>query len=196
MMSSMKFARFTTLEIVLMAILATVNAIVTIFMSTVNQFLTTLGGPIATSTIVGVYMVYGVLAIYIIRKPGAACITYAIGAAIQCLLGNAYGIPAAITAALCYAVAVEGIACCFKYKRWTLPVMLLIGLCAVPLWYIGAVYLFGYTAWSIPQLVIAFIVRCISGIILCGWLSKVLGDTLLKTGMLRAFLIAKAAKLK
>jgi len=189
-----KFQRFTTLEIVLMAILAMANAVLTVFLSSVNQFLTTLGGPIATSTIVGVYMIYGVLAMYIIRKPGTAFITYMLGATVQTLLGNSYGMAASVVAALCYALAVELICLLFRYKRWSVGVMMLIGFCAVPLWFIFAANMFGYLKWGWTQLTIALIVRCISGVILCGWLSKVIGDAMKRTGLLRTFLIGKDAK--
>ncbi|OPA75577.1 hypothetical protein BVG16_19740 [Paenibacillus selenitireducens] len=188
--------RFTTLEIVLMAVLAMANAVLSTFLSTVNQFLTTLGGPIATSTIVGLYMIYGVLAMYIIRKPGTAFITYMLGAIVQTLLGNSYGIAASLVAALCYAVAVELVCAIFKYKRWTMGVTMLLGLCAVPLWFIFAANMFGYLKWGMGQLTIAFIVRCLSGLILCGMLTKMIGDAMVRTGLLRSFNIVKDAKLR
>lgn len=51
------FAKFTTLDIVLMAMLAAANAVMTVYLSPVNQALNGLGGPIATSTITGLYMI-------------------------------------------------------------------------------------------------------------------------------------------
>jgi len=189
-----KLQRFTTIEIVLMAILAMANAVLTVFLSSVNQFLTTLGGPIATSTIVGIYMIYGVLAMYIIRKPGTAFITFMLGATVQTLLGNSYGMAASVVAALCYALAVELICMLFRYRRWNVGVMMTIGFCAVPLWFIFAANMFGYLKWGLPQLTIALIVRCISGIILCGWLSKVIGDAMARTGLLRTFNIGRDVK--
>ena len=47
-----------------------VNAVLTVYIGPVNKLLSSLGGPIATSTTTGIYMVYGLLAYYIIRKPG------------------------------------------------------------------------------------------------------------------------------
>ncbi|MGV2794641.1 hypothetical protein GNF78_15610, partial [Clostridium perfringens] len=77
------WSAFTTLDIVLMAMLAAANAVLTVYISPVNQALNGIGGPIATSTITGLYMVYGLLACYIIRKPGTAVITFGIGAVVQ-----------------------------------------------------------------------------------------------------------------
>ncbi|TCZ80077.1 hypothetical protein E0485_04260 [Paenibacillus albiflavus] len=188
-MNNKKF--FTTLDIVLMALLAVGNGILTNYLAFVNKSLTTLGGPIATSTIVGLYMIYGVLAMYIIRKPGAAAITYLIGAIIQSLLGISYGMASAFIAAGCYAVMVELIYLLFRYKNWGYLSISLASLFAVPLWFVFAANMYGYYKWDIEILIIAFIVRCISGVILCGWLSKWIGDAMAKTGMLKRFAIGK-----
>jgi energy-coupling factor transport system substrate-specific component len=186
----MKAKSFTTFDIVLMALLAVANAVMTTYLSYVNKALTAMGGPILTATIVGVYMVYGVLAIYIIRKPGAAFITYLIGATIQSLLPGSYGMAAAFVAAICYAVAVEGVFAAFRYKRWDYFSVILASLCAVPLWFVFAAYMFGYLKWGAPVLIIALIVRCLSGIVLCGLVTKWLGDGLAKTGLLKFYAVS------
>jgi energy-coupling factor transport system substrate-specific component len=186
----MKIKSFTTFDIVLMALLAVANGVMTTYMSFVNKALTAMGGPILTSTIVGVYMVYGVLAMYIIRKPGAALFTYLIGATVQTLMGVSYGMASAYVAALCYAVAIEGVFALFRYKRWGYFSVILASLAAVPLWFVFAAYMFGYLSWGIPVLLIALVVRCLSGIVLCGLVTKWLGDGLAKTGLLKFYAVS------
>ncbi|WP_442604253.1 ECF transporter S component [Paenibacillus sp. KN14-4R] len=183
--------RFTTLDIVLMALLAVANGVLTNYLAFVNKFLTTLGGPIATSTIVGVYMVYGLLAMYIIRKPGTALITYLIGATLQTLLGISYGPASAYTAAICYALVAEIVFALYRYKNWGYFSMSLASFFMVPLWFVFAANMFGYWKWDVSTLSIAFVVRCVSGVILCGMLTKWLGDTINKTGLLRGFTVGK-----
>ena len=180
---------FTVMEIVLMALLAAANGVLTYYLAFVNKTLTTIGGPILTSTITGIYMLYGVLALYIIRKPGAAAITYMIGAFVQILSGIAYGMASAIVAAACYAVFVELIFALYRYRRWDYTSMVLASLCAVPLWFICAAFMYGYLEWGVPVLLAAFVVRCISGVVLCGVLGKWLGDRLAGLGLLRTFAI-------
>jgi energy-coupling factor transport system substrate-specific component len=175
------------MDIVLMALLAAANGVLTYYLAFVNKTLTAVGGPILTSTITGIYMLYGVLAIYIIRKPGTAAITYFIGAFIQILSGIAYGVPSAIIAAACYAVFVELVFALFRYNRWNYFTVPLASLCAVPLWFIFAAYMYGYVEWGVPILLAAFVVRCLSGIVLCGLLAKWLGDRLAAIGLLRFF---------
>lgn len=179
--------KFTTFDIVLMALLAVANAVLTIYLAYLNKMLTALGGPVATATTVGIYMIYGLLAMYIIRKPGAAFITYMIGATVQTLLGISYGAAAAYIAALCYAVAVEAVFALFRYKKWGYLSIMTASLCAVPLWFVFAAYMFGYIKWDISVLLLAFLIRCISGVILCGVLTKWIGDRLAATGLLRSF---------
>lgn len=181
------FAAFTTLDIVLMAMLATANGVMTFYLSVVNKMLNNLGGPIATSTITGLYIIYGLLAYYIIRKPGTAVITYGIGALVQSFIGSAYGLASIVVAALCYMVVLEVLFWITRYKRWNTAFIMTAGAALVPLWFVFAAQMFGYTAWGWPVLLIAFVTRVVSGAILCGWLTKVLGEGLIRTGLLRKY---------
>lgn len=188
----MKLKSFTTLDIVLMALLAVANGVLTTYLAFVNKMLTALGGPIATSTITGLYMIYGVLAIYIIRKPGAALITYLIGAIVQSFMGNSYGMASAFIAAICYAVAVEAVFALSRYRTWGYGSVVAASVAAVPLWFFFAAYMYGYLEWGLPVLTGALIVRCLSGAVLCGLVAKWLGDQLARTGLLRAYPIGQS----
>ncbi|MDO7908276.1 ECF transporter S component [Paenibacillus sp. JX-17] len=181
------FQAFTTLDIVLMAMLATANGAMTFYLSVVNKALNSLGGPIATSTITGLYMVYGLLAYYIIRKPGTAVITYALGAVVQSFIGTAYGITSVIAAAACYMVVAELVFALLRYRVWNRFIMMIAGAALVPIWFLIAARLFGYMEWGWNVLLIALAVRIVSGAVLCGLVSKLLGDALVKTGLLRRF---------
>jgi energy-coupling factor transport system substrate-specific component len=182
---------FTTFEIVLMALLAVANGVLTTYTAFINQMLTAAGGPILTSTITGIYMIYGLLAVYIIRKPGTAIITYLFGAIMQSLLGNSYGMLSAFVAAVCYAVVAEVLFYLYRYNKWGYGPMALAGACMVPIWFFFAAYLYGYLKWGIPVLAAALIVRTLSGVVLCGLITKWLGDQLAKTGLLRSFALGK-----
>ena len=183
--------RFTMNEWILMALLAAANGAATTLLAYVNKMLNVWGGPILTSTIVGVYVVYGVLAMYIIRKPGASLFTYAIGALIQIMMGNAYGAWSAIAAAACYAVVAEPLFYLYKYRHLTWTRMMFIGTAMVPLWFIVASFMFGYIAYAPSVLVITLIVRCLSGMLLCGALTKWLGDRLAGTRYVRSFAVGQ-----
>ena len=181
----------TIQEWVLMALLAAANGVVTTLLAYLNKMLNVWGGPILTSTIVGVYVVYGLLAMYIIRKPGAALFTYAIGALIQIMLGISYGAWSAIAAAVCYAIVAEPLFLMYKYQRLTWGRMMFIGTALVPLWFVVAAFMFGYTAFAPSVLVITLVIRCVSGMLLCGALTKWLGDLLAKSRYVRSFAISQ-----
>ncbi|RUT31556.1 hypothetical protein EJP77_09140 [Paenibacillus zeisoli] len=185
------FAAFTTMEIVLMAMLATANAVMTTYISPINQALNTLGGPIATSSITGIYMIYGLLAYYIIRKPGTAVITYGIGGVVQAFMGTAYGIASCFVAAACYMVIAELVFAIVRYRKWNLGVLMIAGGAMVPIWFFFAANMFHYTKWGTSILLIALGVRIVSGILLCGLLTQVLGSALIRTQLLRRFAISR-----
>lgn len=184
---SRTFQAFTTMDIVLMALLATANAVMTMYLGAVNQLLSSIGGPILTSSIVGLYMIYGLLACYIIRKPGTAVITYALGALVQSFVGVSYGIASAFAAAICYMIVAELLMAMTRYRRWSTGWMMLIGGAMVPIWFVVAVQMFGYAKWGMTILSIALVVRMLSGVLLCGLLTVVFAKAIGKTGLLRRF---------
>ena len=53
--------------------------------------------------------------------------------------------------------------------------LMLVGGAMVPLWFLFAANMFGYTSWPLEVLGIALVVRILSGVLLCGLLTKVLG---------------------
>ncbi|WP_240968061.1 ECF transporter S component [Paenibacillus aquistagni] len=188
-----QWGKLTLMEWVLMALLAALNGVATSLLSHLNQLLTSLGGSMLTSTIVGLYMIYGLLAMYIIRKPGAALFTYLIGALMQIMVGTSYGPWSAIAAALCYAVIVEPLFFLVKYKKFDWSMMLFTGVAMTPLWYIVAAFMFGYIHYESLVLVITLAIRCVSGMLLCGGLTKWLGDRLKHTRYVRPFALGREA---
>lgn len=177
-----------------MALLAAANGVLTSGLSWLNKLLHSLGGPMLTSSIVGLYMIYGLLAAYIIRKPGAAIFTYALGAVVQILLGTAYGAWAAIAAALCYGIAIEPLLYLFRYRRYDWGAMSFIGLAAVPIWFVVSAFMFGYIYYETWVLIATLAVRCLSGLLLCGALTKLIGDRLASARALRPFALGKASR--
>ncbi|WP_019420350.1 ECF transporter S component [Paenibacillus sp. OSY-SE] len=178
-------------EWVLMALLAAANGVLTSGLSWVNKLLHSMGGPMLTSSLVGLYMIYGLLAMYIIRKPGAALMTYALGACIQILVGTAYGAWSAIAAAACYAIVIEPIFYLFHYRHYNWGAMLFVGTAAVPLWFVVSAFMFGYIQYESWVLIVTLLIRCLSGMLLCGALTKVIGDRLAPTRAVRPFALGR-----
>ena len=72
--------------------------------------------------------------------------------------------------------------------------LLITGGAMVPLWFFFAVQMYGYTKWGMDVLLIALVVRVLSGMILCGLLVKLLGDALASSGLLRRFAVGGRAE--
>ncbi|SFE54135.1 ECF transporter S component [Alteribacillus iranensis] len=180
----------TTTDIVLIAILAIVNGVALLYMAMLNQLLTALGGPILTSITIGFYSISGVLAAYIIRKPGVAFFTLTLTGVVQVITGNPNGL-ITMVAGITDGLGVELGYALFRYKRWDWLSTAVAGMMAVPAWFIISAFWFGYYKWGIAILLSAFVVRCISGVVLTGWLSKIIGDILAKAGILKGFSIHK-----
>lgn len=64
----------------------------------------------------------------------------------------------------------------------------------VPVWFFFAAQMFGYTKWGTGVLLIALVVRTLSGVVLCGLLTKLIGDGLARSGLLRRFAAGQGAK--
>lgn len=82
--------RYTTLDLVVMAVIAVVFAILNNAMGVFYQTFTATVGPVFAS----VFAIFGIapcLAMFIIRKPGAAIITFVLNSVIQALAGNPAG---------------------------------------------------------------------------------------------------------
>ncbi|UHA75932.1 ECF transporter S component [Paenibacillus sp. 481] len=177
-----------------MALLAAANGVLTSGLSHVNKLLHAAGGPLLTSSIVGLYMIYGILAMYIIRKPGAAVMTYALGACIQLLIGTAYGAWSVIAAAACYAVVIEPLFYFYRYRRFGWKELIFVSVAAVPLWFIVSAFMFGYIKYASWVLVGTLIIRCLSAALLTGVLAKWIGDRLAATPYVRGFALGAERK--
>lgn len=72
--------------------------------------------------------------------------------------------------------------------------MLLAGGALVPIWFFFAARMFGYMKWGTDILLIALAVRILSGMVLCGLLSKLIGDALARSGLLRRYAVKRGVE--
>lgn len=87
------FARFTTFDLMLMAVIATVQGVVLYFFGNFENVLRAAIGPVFTTFIVSfMYTGWGVLAAFLIRKAGAGYITALIAGALSLILGGGTGL--------------------------------------------------------------------------------------------------------
>jgi energy-coupling factor transport system substrate-specific component len=142
--------------------------------------------------VVGMWMVGGVLVPYVIRKPGAAVVGEVAAAFVSMLLVNQWGAWTMVSGVV-QGVGAELVFALFLYRRYPLGVLLLAGAVAGFLSLVLDTFVYGYyQAFVFSAIAAAAGISALSGAVLGGGLSKLLGDALERTGVLSGLAIARA----
>jgi len=141
--------------------------------------------PPAQAFMYGVWLVPGVLAMLIIRRPGAAVFAMLVAAMVSALLGTTWGVQV-IWYGLIEGLAPELVFAAFAYRRFGLPVILpaaaAAGLSAGLLdWF------YYYRDWASDWVAVYIGLVVASAVVLAGFGSWVLTRALAATGSLDAF---------
>lgn len=182
---------WTTRDAVLVAVLAVVFGFLYIQWVPLWVAVRALGAQVGQEALFGFWLAAGVLASYIVRRPGAALSGEFLAALAEVLFGSAAGTPLLITGI----VQGLGAECVFGARRWrdySLVTVLLAGavtaLVALPWnW-----YRLGYFTLNPGFLLVLVVVRLLSGALLGGLFPKLLGDALARTGVLAGFALGRA----
>jgi energy-coupling factor transport system substrate-specific component len=181
---------WTTRDAVLVAVLAVVFAFLYIQWTPIWIAAAGLGSQIGQEAVFGFWLIAGVLASYITRRPGAALIGEFLAAMAEVLFGAAAGTPLLISGIM------EGLGAeiVFGARRWrdySLKTVMLAGAVAMLVALPWNWYRLGYFELNPGFLVVLLIVRLLSGAIMSGLLAKVIGDALARTGVLSNFAIGR-----
>ena len=186
------FKGFTTMEIVIMAVIGVVFGIGGTPMVFVGRFfMTALGemGWMGFAAILGWFYLAGVLGGYIVRKPGAATLTEVISGVAQILSGNPNGVIVLLTtflqgfgSDLAYGL--------FRYKKFSPWVVALSGALAAPLGVWVDAYFFGVLNQGPLFNIIAVLIRIASGAVF-GLLGMVIFNLVARAGVLRGTALDK-----
>ena len=140
--------------------------------------------PPAQAFMYGIWLVPGVLAMLVVRKPGAAVFAMVLASTVSALLGSAWG-----TQVIWYG-ALEGLApelvfLALGYRRFTLPVALTAA-AAAGLTAFGLDWYFYYRDWSAGWLTVYAVVLTASSVVIAGLGSWLLVRRIAATGVLDA----------
>ena len=182
--------RWTTRDLVLVAVLGVVFGFLYMQWLPLWVAVQSVAGQVGQEALFGFWLAGGVLAAYLVRKPGVALVGEFLAAFAEVLFGAVAGTPLLITGIM-QGLGAELVFASRRYRSWTLPTMLLAGavtaLVALPWnW-----YRLGYFALEPGFLVVLVVVRILSGLALGGALPKALGDALARTGVLSGFAIGR-----
>jgi energy-coupling factor transport system permease protein len=134
----------------------------------------------------GMWLVPGILAMLVVRKPGAAVFAMVLASAVSALLGNVWGTQV-IWYGLLEGLAPELVFLAFGYRRFTLPVALTAA-AAAGLTAFGLDWYFYYLHWSAGWLGAYAVILTASSVLIAGLGSWVLVRRMAATGVLDALL--------
>ncbi|WP_425541888.1 ECF transporter S component [Bacillus carboniphilus] len=182
-------------EIVVMAVLSVVFAVVYLAFLPVGKILVGFFGPIGYDLIFGIWFIVSIIAAYIIRKPGAAFLSETIAATVEVLIGNAVG-PMLIVSGMIQGLGAEAVFAATRWRNYTTIILMLAGMGSAVTSFVWGYFLGGFAALSTGYVTAMFVARLISGALIAGLLGKSISDGLAKTGVLSRFALGKEVRAK
>ncbi|UFU03620.1 ECF transporter S component [Ruania suaedae] len=149
-------------------------------------------GDLAQNVLVGGWMVVAPLAIYIVRKPGTGIVVEIVASIVEVVfLASPVG-PMLILVGFIQGAGAEVAFAATRYRRYGWWVFIASGITAALANLALGMVRFGWLGQDFFALRLGF--QLASGIILCGLLAKLIGDALLRTGVLDNYAIGRAAR--
>jgi energy-coupling factor transport system substrate-specific component len=146
-------------------------------------------GDLAQNVLVGGWMVVAPLAVYILRRPLTGVVAEIAAAFVEfAFLGSPAG-PLLLLAGFVQGAGAELPFALTRYRRFGWPVFLAAGLTAGAANFVYAAVSFGW--WGQDWFLLRLGLNLLSGLLLTGILARVLGDGLLRTGVLDNFPIGR-----
>jgi len=186
----MKSQRYTTWELVAIVILGVVTGALNGIFSTLWDALFAMGGSYLANIIFGIFYLGPMLAAYLVRKPGAALICGVIQGLVEVVAGTPFGF-IAVGWTVLQALGIEVGFLIFRYKQWNWGVVALAAFLAGPFNYPLTFFVFSLAKtplFSLP----AYVFGWLTGIVLAGFLGKLIGEGVARTGATTGLGISQA----
>lgn len=180
----MRSTYFWTLrETVIVAVLGSVFAVLYLGWVQVWLIAQAIFGPVTMDVVMGFWFIVSIVAAAIIRKPGVALISEVLAAGVQILIGSPAGLLLLLTGFVQGAGA-EIVFAATGWRNFRLPVLIAAGIGAAVFSFAYTWVRFDYGALDPNLLIIMFVLRCISGALLGGFLGHLIVNALYRTGVL------------
>lgn len=141
----------------------------------------------------GVWFIASIIAAYIIRKPGVAFFAGIAAASGELLTGSQYGLSTMFSGAV-QSLGAEIVLMLFRYKRWDLPVLMLMSVAATAGSFVIDYLMWGYGEKTVFVQTMSIVLRTVGSLFVCGWLGKAVADALVKTGALDSYAIVRSGQ--
>lgn len=180
--------RWTLRETLIVAVVGAVFAVLYIGWVQLWLLAQVLIGSLSMDVFMGFWFIASIVAAAIVRKPGVALMAEVLAAVVEVLLGSPGGL-LLVLSGLIQGAGAEVVFAVTGWRRYSLPVLMAAGIGSAIFSYIYTWIRFDYGALAPTILVAMFVVRCLSGALLAGWLGKVIVDGLAGTGALNGLAI-------
>ncbi|HEY8449949.1 MAG TPA: ECF transporter S component, partial [Bacillota bacterium] len=149
--------------------------------------------PAGGEVVYGVWFIASIVAGYIVQKPGVALAAEIASASGELLLGSAFGLTVLVYG-IAQGLGAEAVLALFRYRRYGLPVLMLAGAAAGAGSLLMDLYYGQFKDLAAGALALTVAVRLLSGALLAGLLGKVIVDSLVATGVLNAYAVARRGR--
>lgn len=185
---------WTLRELLIVAVLGAVFGV--LYLGWVQIWLITqaMFGPVTMDVFMGFWFIVSMIAAAIIRKPGAALLSEFLAALMQLLLGSPAGL-LLLVSGLVQGAGAEAVFAATRWRNYSLPVLMLAGVGAALASFAYTWIRFDYGALAPGLLVTMFVLRCLSGALLGGFLAHLVTEALHKTGVLSGLAIDREKRL-
>jgi len=176
---------YTTRDIVIIAVIAAIAGVVNTGVGNIWSMLNSSLGPLGGALLQGAFMWAYILAMWLVRKPGAALLVGVIESTVEVLLGNVSGI-GTLGWGISQGLAIEGVMAISGYSKFGLLAALCAGAAASQFGTIWTAILFGWDPATANSVWMAAPINLVSGVVLSGLLGYLLATALARTGLIRS----------
>lgn len=180
-------------EILIVVVLGAVFAVLYLGWVQVWLIAQAIFGAVTMDVVMGFWFIVSIIAAAIIRKPGAALISEVLAAGIEILLGSPAGLMLLVSGAIQGAGA-EVVFAATRWRNYSLPVLMAAGVGAAVASFAYTWVVFDYGALAPTLLIVMFVLRCLSGVLLGGLLGHLIVEALYRTGVLSGLAIDHAKR--
>lgn len=177
--------KYTTRDIVIIAVIAAITGVVNTGVSQIWQLANSSLGPLGGALLQGAFMWGYVLVMFLVRKPGAALFLGLIESAVEILLGNPSGI-GTLGWGITQGLGIEAVMALTGYQKYGLLTALMAGAASSQFGTIWTAILYGWDPSTARDVWMAVPINLISGLVVSGLLGFYLFKALARTGLIRS----------
>lgn len=176
---------YSTRDIVIIAVIAAIAGVVNTGTGNLWYLANSSLGPLGGALLQGAFMWAYILAVWLVRKPGAALAIGIIETAVEILLGNAAGI-GTLGWGISQGIAVEAVMAIGGYSKFGLWTAILAGAASSQFGTIWTAIFYGWDPAYASDVWMAVPINLISGAILSGLIGYYLATAIARTGLVRS----------